>query len=238
VTLAEVADVACHEALGLRWALVRSLRVPPDEVAPVLYTALPGHRVVTFDDALVDGLVTLGGRVARRAHDYAYDLATVPASYAESTAPQGFRLSQDLDAVALAAVHDAALPPGHVDHEPGFDHLADVRAMLAGEILGPLVPEACWQVSDDEGPCGAVFVVDRPETQDMPRQAWVVDVFVHPRAQGRGAGGTLLRRALAGARAAGFDRLGLVVTDGNPARAAYEALGFTYGKSGTNVDIP
>ena len=63
-------------------------------------------------------------------------------------------------------------------------------------------------------------------------------MFVHPRHQGRGLGRVLLQRAAAGARAAGYPTLGLVVSDGNPARAAYEAVGFAHLRSGTNVDLP
>jgi GNAT superfamily N-acetyltransferase len=238
VTLDDVATVRYDGAGGVRWALVSALRVPALDAAPVLLRDLAGHRVVTDDDALVAALVAGGGTVQRRGHDYEYDLSRVPASYAESPVPEGFSLSRELDPDGLVPAHTAANPPGHPDHEPGLDHLDDMRAMVGGRILGPLVPEASWQVSDGDGPCGAVLVVSRPPSIAGVGQAWVVDVFVHPRHQGRGLGGALLRRALAGAAAAGHARLGLVVSDGNPARAAYDALGFTHLRSGTNVDLP
>lgn len=237
MTLDDVADVRYDDAGGVPWAFV-TLRVPVAIAAPVLLAARPGRRVVTDDEDLVTALVAGGGRVQRRGHDYTYDLSRVPASYAEAPAPQGFSLTRSLDVVALAAVQDAANPPGHPDHDPALDHVDDVRAMVEGRILGPLVPQASWQACDDAGPCGAVFVVARPRVADRPPSAWVVDVFVHPRAQRRGVGGALLRRALAGAAQAGHATLGLVVSDGNPARAAYESVGFTHVRSGTNVDLP
>jgi GNAT superfamily N-acetyltransferase len=235
-SLDDVAEVAYDATGGVRWAIV-TLRQSAAEAAPVLLAALPGHRVVTEDDDLVDALVAAGGRVQRRGHDYAYDLAGVPDDWAETPAPQGFRITGDLDAAGLVEAHTAANPPGHPDHEEGLDHLDDLRAMIGGEVIGALVPEASWQVEDAGGPCGAILVVDRVRA-DGARVAWVVDVFVHPRHQGRGLGGMLLRRAVAGARRAGYPALGLVVSDGNPARAAYDAVGFTHLRSGTNVDLP
>jgi GNAT superfamily N-acetyltransferase len=238
VTLDDVARVRYDGAGGVRWALVSALRVPVAEAAPVLLASLGGHRVVTDDDDLVAALVAGGGTIQRRGHDYEYDLATVPASYAEWPAPQGFQVTRSLDPDGLVEAHTAANPPGHPDHDPALDHLDDLHAMVGGRILGPLVPEASWQVNNGDGPCGAILVVSRPPSLAGVGQAWVVDVFVHPRHQGRGLGGLLLRRALAGAAAAGHARLGLVVSNGNPARAAYDAVGFTHLRSGTNIDLP
>lgn len=234
--LDDVATVAYDDAGGVRWAIV-TLRRPAAEAAPVLLAELPGHRLVTEDDALVDALVAAGGRIQRRAHDYAYDLSTVPDGWAERPAPQGFRITSRLDAAGLVEAHTAANPPGHPDHEEGLDHLDDLRAMIGGKVIGPLVPEASWQVEDADGPCGAILIVDRTRA-DGSRVAWVVDVFVHPRHQGRGLGRVLLQRGVAGGKAAGHHTLGLVVSDGNPARAAYDAVGFTHLQSGTNVDLP
>jgi GNAT superfamily N-acetyltransferase len=225
------------DAGGVRWVIVTPAR-PAAEVAPVLLERFGGHRIVTGDDDLVALLVAGGGTVQRRAHDYAYDLATVPDEWAETPAPQGFWLTRDLDPAGLAPAKDVANPPGHPDHEPGMDHADDLRSMIAGEVIGPLVPEASWQVSDGGGrPVGAILVVERTDAR-RPGLTWVVEVFVDPRHQGKGLGGVLLRRALAGAKQAGYTTTGLVVSDGNPARHAYDAVGFTHVRSGTNVDLP
>jgi GNAT superfamily N-acetyltransferase len=231
-----VATFTRDDAGGVRWAILTPVR-PAAEVAAVAATSLAGHRVVTEDDAIVAALVARGGTVQRRGHDYVYDFATVLPEWAETPAPQGFRLTRNLDPAGLAEAHEQANPPGHPDHEPGLDHVRDLEAMVAGEVIGPLVPEASWQVSDGEGPQGAILVVERPD-RDEPGRTWVVDVFVHPRHQGKGLGTVLLKRSLAGARSAGYATMGLVVSDGNPARRAYDAVGFTHVRSGTNVDLP
>jgi GNAT superfamily N-acetyltransferase len=231
-----LADVLLDDSMGLRWAIL-TLRAPGATAAPYVLARFPGHRVVTEDDALVSALVAAGGTVARRGHDYEYDLALVPPAWGDEPAPEPYRLSQDLDPVALAPVHAAAVPEGHPDYEAGLDHVEDLRAMLAGELLGPNVPEATWQVSDDAGPAGAVIVSARPMRGGGTR-AWVLDVFLDPRHQGRGLGRVLMRRALAGAARAGLPAMGLVVSDGNPARRLYESLGFTHLRSGSSIDVP
>jgi GNAT superfamily N-acetyltransferase len=220
---------------GIEWLIVEELLAPPAEVARVLRQDATGVRVVTDDDALVAALVKLGGTIQRRGHDYEYDVSKAPDEWAETPAPQGFALSNDLDAAGLVEAHALANPPGHPDHEADLDHLDDLRSMIDGKVLGPCVREATWQAADADGPCGAVIVVDR---EGAIRRGWVVEVFVHPKHQGRGLGRVLLQRAVAGTRAAGIPRLGLVVSDGNPARKAYDALGFTHLRSGTNVDLP
>ena len=229
MTLDDVAQVTYDDAGGVRWAIV-ALRAPAADAAPVVLRELSGYRVVTDDTAFADLLVAGGGRVQRRAHDYVYDLSAPPA---EPVAPQGFRLSHDLDVEALAPVKDRANPPGHPDHQPGLDHVADLRELLSGQVIGAIVRDATWQVSGADGPCGAILVCERPDPG-----TWVLDVFVDPRLHGRGLGGLLLRASLAGAARADYPAMGLVVTDGNPARAAYEAVGFRLRMSGTNVELP
>ncbi|HVF03936.1 MAG TPA: GNAT family N-acetyltransferase [Frankiaceae bacterium] len=234
---ARIADLLLDEADGARWCVLLATHAPTGVLAPALLTAYSGYRVVTKDDELVGLLVGAGARIRRRAHDYEFDLAAVPAEWAEAAAPPGFRLSREMDPVALGPAKDAANPPGHPDHETGMDHVADLRELLSGAVIGANVPAATWQVSDGDGPCGGIVVSERA-ARDGGTFTWVLDVFVHPRHQGRGLGGVLLRRALAGAAAAGYPRMGLVVTDGNPARAVYDRVGFRLVSSGTSVDVP
>jgi GNAT superfamily N-acetyltransferase len=236
VSLDGLAEVRYDEAAGVRWAIV-TLRAPAAEVAPVALEALRGHRVVTESDEFVALLVAGGGTVQRRAHNYEHDLATVPPEWAESPAPQGFRLSPDVDPEGLVAAHAAAYPPGHPDHRPELDHAGELRWLLSGTVIGATVRPATWQLDGPDGPCGAVVVCERYSTV-KPTGTWVLDVFVDPRHAGRGLGGLLLRRAIGGAAAAGYPNMGLVVTDANPARAVYERLGFVLVRSGTNVDLP
>jgi len=59
-----------------------------------------------------------------------------------------------------------------------------------------------------------------------PGIGFVLHVAVHPAAQGKGIGTHLVRELADAFRDAGYDRIGLGVTDGNPARRLYERLGF------------
>lgn len=218
------------DSMGVRWLLVHELLASPEEVAETILKQHRGERVVTDDDRLVALLVESGGTIQRRGHDYEHDLANVPPPPAP---PDGWTLTHDLDPAGLVEAHERANPPGHPDHDLTLDHLDDLTDMANGKVLGPLVREASWQVSDGKGPQGAVMVVER-----APGRGWVVDVFVHPEHQGKGLGRLLMAHAVHGAKQAGLSTLGLVVTDGNPARALYDATGFRHLRSGTNVDVP
>lgn len=228
-----LAEILLDEVVGKRWAIVQAMHAPAAAVAPALLATYAGHRAVTDDDDLAALLVAGGGTVARQAHDYTYDLAGVPPGWADTVAPQGFALSPVTGSAALAEAHAAAVPPGHPDHDPDLDHADDLRAMLAGEIFGPNVSAATWQVGDDHGACGAIIVSERG-----PGGTWVLDVFVDPRHHGKGLGRALLRRSLAGAAQAGYATMGLVVTEGNPARRLYDSTGFLHTGSGSSVDLP
>jgi GNAT superfamily N-acetyltransferase len=224
------------------WALGAALRPGADVTAAAaeLRATLPGTRVATSDEALVEALVSLGGRVQRRGHDYEYDLTTVPGRFAAPELPAGARLLPvgPADARALAPAHDAALPPDHPDHEAGLDHVDDLEQMLTGRVLGPLCADASWQVLVDGRPEGAVIVVARPEFGDRSARLWVVDIFLSPQRHGQGLGRALLQRSLHGAAAFGHELMGLVVTVGNPAQRLYESVGFRLVATGTNVDLP
>ena len=231
-----LAELLLDEAGGERWVVVQETFAPAGAVAAALLAAYGGHRAVTSDEALDQLLVDAGGVVRRRAHDYLYDLAGVPASWASADVP-GVAFAPGLDPVAQAPVKDAANPPGHPDHQAGLDHEQDLRELLSGEVIGANVPDATWQAADDAGPCGGIVVSER-RSPEHGLITWVLDVFVHPRVQGRGIGGALMRRSLAGAARAGYRATGLVVSDGNPARAVYEALGFRLTRSGSSIDLP
>lgn len=211
----------------------------PNVVATALLAELPGHRAETEDDALVTALVARGGRVQRRAHDYVRDLTVgIPDDWAEPALPAGWRLAPASDAAGLAGPHAAAYPVGHPDHNPDLDHARELDGMITGKILGPLVPEASWQAERVGVPRGAAVVVNRPAFGEMSARLWLIELFLHPDDTGLGIGTALLRRSLAGAAAAGHQLMGLVVSDGNPARELYEKVGFTLVMSGTSVDLP
>jgi GNAT superfamily N-acetyltransferase len=83
-----------------------------------------------------------------------------------------------------------------------IDGLTDT---VAGALLVTAMPAAAWW---DGGP-------------------WLCDLFVAPTHQGAGIGRQLLQLMIARCTEGGYERIGLSVTDGNPAERLYRALGFT-----------
>lgn len=223
------------EMEGVLWVLDTRATGDVETAADALLDEVPGGRVDTDDEALVAALVARGGRLRRRAHDMEYDLSRPLPDLVELP---GYAFAPVAAPEPLAAVHRLAFAPGHVDHRPDEDIDAMMRRVLAGEVIGPFVPAASWQVEHGGTVVGAVLVVDRPAFGGMSARAWILDVFVDPAHQGRGVGDALARRAVVGAREAGFAHVGLVVSDGNPARRTYERVGFVVTVSGTTVDLP
>jgi GNAT superfamily N-acetyltransferase len=226
---------------SVRWALDAELApgTTPGEAADALVRELPGHRVSTTDDRLVEALVARRGTIQRRAHDYGYDTATADPAWLDLKPPAGYAVEPMTDPGLLQPVCDRAYPAGHVDFESHRSFPDGLRQIATGTVVGPLLTGACLQVRTGTALVGAIVVTDRPPFGARQRRvAWVTELFVDPAHAGRGLGTLLLRRALAATAAAGLDRAGLVVTDRNPARRRYEQVGFTLVASGTNVDLP
>ena len=117
----------------------------------------------------------------------------------------------------------AAFPLGHVDwrDEPRETTLGDLERHLAGPDFGPLLPGSGLAIAPDGTVAGAILLGVLPG--DPPLNGpWVIELFRHPRH--RGVGRPLLDRALA---LVPVDVLGLIVSQGNPARYVYEDAGFT-----------
>ncbi len=194
-------------------------------VAAIL-AALPGH-VVGSTEELGDALVRAGAEPWRRATVMSRDarppLDPTPATPAGLVlAPVGDRGPDDL----LEAII-AAYPPGHPDHRAhsGRDReREDLRGLLCGDILGPLLACSRVALAPDARVVGAVLVNDAPGTAPFGGP-WIGELFRAPWAPA-GTGAALLAAAIDAARRAGVTPLSLVVTDGNPAIRVYERLGF------------
>jgi GNAT superfamily N-acetyltransferase len=137
--------------------------------------------------------------------------------------PPGYRLTHvDRPAADLLEAYRAAFPPSHVDHrdEPPARSLEELESHLSGREFGPLLHGSGLAVVADGTVVGAILLGVLPG--DPPLSGpWVIEVFRHP--DHRGVGRALLERALA---LADVPTLGLMVTEGNPARRLYEGLGF------------
>jgi GNAT superfamily N-acetyltransferase len=194
-----------------------------EHAAAVVLAELRGMRIAG-DEPLGRALVAAGGRPLRHAHLLSRDLRADPAPPAW-TEPPGVRLTDvDRPAADLVEAFRAAYPPGHLDHrhEPPERSQADLAEMLGGRY-GPLQPGSGLAIAGDRRVAGAVLLGTLPG--DPPKNGpWLIELFRDP--SYRGVGRPLLERALALATGAGLPALGLAVTDANPARGLYEALGF------------
>jgi GNAT superfamily N-acetyltransferase len=176
-----------------------------------------------------------GARLVRHAHDMELDLATTGSAGVGvgPALPEGLTLSADVALVpALVRARLAAYPPGHPDAGPSGRSADEVEQdlinLLAGSAAGPVLQDASATVMDAAGMVVAAAIITRlgPEAWGWPGGPWVADVLVVPAWQGHGLGRALLTRAIAHCRAAGEARIGLTVTEGNPAQRLYASLGF------------
>ena len=136
-------------------------------------------------------------------------------------------LTADVDSLSRLEVE--CRPPGHVDRAQVLEVVADgsFRRLVAGDLMGPVLPAASAQVEDTDGSLvGACIVVLWQGAPPWPGGPWIADIHVMPDRQGRGLGTALLQRAIVASWAMGSVRIGLNVTNGNRAKALYERFGF------------
>jgi GNAT superfamily N-acetyltransferase len=183
----------------------------------------------THDRAAAAQLLASGCRLRRLAYDMVVDLDTtaIP-SLQPATGVSVEALDCDPKVIAIAAT--AATPPDHVDFEvwSGVDRTRYWRQLLAGEgPCGAILPAASRLLRDENGVVvGAMAVAAMRASDWWPGDPWVPEIFVVPGFQELGLGGFLLGHAMRTCAAAGHSRLGLTVSDGNPARRLYERCGF------------
>ncbi len=185
----------------------------------------------THDGIEAARLLAVGGRLRRLAYDMAVDLIAAPTPETRAL-PAGVRLERvdnsDIDGIALAAAD--AVPPDHVDFGiwSGVDRFEYWRQLLAGEgPCGSVLPAASCLVRDHEDAIMAVLLVtDMPASEWWAGGPWIPEVFVIGGQQGRGLGRLLVGHAVRACVDGGYRRLGLTVSDGNPARHLYERFGF------------
>ncbi len=196
------------------------------DVLDVLHSEFSGWVVVVpveWGTALCEG----GARFVRHAHAMHRDLLgdPPPAEWSRLAPAAGLRVvPADRDARDVLPAWRAAFPAGHVDWFDGTDEEALVtrmRPLLAGEVLGPVLPSSAMVVDELDRVVAACVVCDHPHGTP-----WVGDVFRRPEPEFAGLGALLLRRALAALASDGVPLVGLAVTEGNPARAIYERLRF------------
>ncbi|WP_431968023.1 GNAT family N-acetyltransferase [Actinacidiphila sp. bgisy160] len=220
---------------GRPWADLARV-VGPDPV-PAVLAGMPGWAV-SGSVELGEQLVRHGARVLRHAHGMERDLVAdpPPREWASVPLPDGLRVVPcDRAAHELFPAWRAAFSPGHPDHHQGSDEEAldaQLAPLLSGAVLGPVL--ACSTLAVD----GAGHVVAGVVVTDRDGRPWVATVFRQPESRYAGLGSRLLRRMLADAAAGGLARIGLAVSDANPARGLYEQLGFAVTDTSLTVLVP
>lgn len=203
--------------------------VPVERAVAAVLEQLGGMRVAA-DPELGRALMDRGGRLLRHGHLMSRDLGDRPAW----SDPPGYRLTVvDRPAADLVAAHRAAFALGHVDwrDEPPGRTRTTLERDMSGEEFGPLLPGSGLAIAPDGTVAGAILlgVIDGDPPLNGP---WVIELFRDP--AHRGVGRALLDRALA---LAPVGTLGLIVSEGNPARYLYEDAGFRYVSSRLVVQL-
>ncbi|MEU6407197.1 GNAT family N-acetyltransferase [Microbispora sp. NPDC046933] len=193
--------------------------------ADAVASRMPGW-VVSAPVELGRALLNRGARLLRHMNVMLCDLPI--ARPVAGAAPDGFRMVPcDRPPAEIFPAWFAAYPPGHPDYRPRDGEKAleeELVPLLTGEEIGPLLP--CSVLAVRDGSPGRGEVVGGVFVNDSNRGPWVADVFRHPDRSPRGLGALMLSAALVRASEGGLTGIGLVVTEGNPARRVYERLGF------------
>ncbi|MFE9492615.1 GNAT family N-acetyltransferase [Streptomyces sp. NPDC006641] len=220
---------------GHPWADLAEV-VGPDPVDTIV-SGMSGWAV-SGSVSLGEQLLRRGARVMRHAHEMRRDLVACPppADWSSCFLGDGLRaVPCDLTADVVFPAWRAAFPADHPDHHSGSDEEALnklLAPMLAGSVLGPVLPCSTLTVDETDRVVAGAIITDR---DGLP---WIADVFRRPEARYAGLGANLLRRALSAAAADGLADMSLVVSDANPARRVYEKLGFELTGTSLTVVVP
>jgi len=198
---------------------------------------LPGWQVAA-EPALGRALLEAGATPVRHAHTMVVRTDVADDSWRDADPGPGLRVIpvdiETLSPMALLESQRAAYPPEHPDHEDEIGMVGLLVLIMGGDVLGPLLPESGLVCRGDTVVAG-LLLNDRPG--EAPEGgAWVADVWRHP--DHRGLGTVLLKRAIAGLRDRGVTHLSLTVTEGNPARARYDLLGFQHAIEALRIRLP
>jgi mycothiol synthase len=188
--------------------------------------------VRTQDPMEAERLLRGGHRLRRLAHDMSADLPEPEAPAGAASTPAGFHLvgmdARTPSQIALAAA--SATPPDHVDHAvwSAVNREEYWARLLDGDgPCGPVEPGASrLLVGPAAAIAGAIAVTAMAPSAWWRGGAWIPEIFVLPDFQNRGLGRLLLGHAMGAARTSGHPRMGLTVSEGNPARRLYERQGF------------
>jgi ribosomal protein S18 acetylase RimI-like enzyme len=230
----------------------------PEQAVAAVLADLPGWKVATTDEALAQDLVAAGCRLLRFSHLYTLSLAIVAPALEEGAQ----KLAEKFKSLTFTSVEQyatsasqwdalidlslAAYPEGHPDAESQDRSWVrgELESLISGSVIGPLVEggsEVAVTSTSSTSPAGravGLLLINEMPGQPPMGGPWVSEVCRSPEATLSGLGSLLLVRAARRLHADGRSTLSLVVTDGNPARATYERLGFEFVTSSWKVQVP
>ncbi len=233
-----VARFRSDDRAGIRAA--GGLRLEPgvdaDVAVPVILAGLRGHRVSGRPE-VGERLIAAGAVRQRHVRILSRPLASVEEP---PELPAGIHLTPlDRPVADLTASSMAAYPPGHWDFPPGGDRPDGVAerlsALLAGELIGPLIAPSRLAVGTDGRVVGGAIVTDAPGPEPLTGP-WIADLWREPGRRGLGA--VLLAHTLREIHRHGGRTAGLSVTHGNPALRVYERAGFALRLELLSVELP
>lgn len=196
---------------------------------------LAGARLETPHEGLLTALLADGLTPGRASTTLTHDLADLPEP---APLPNGWTWRAPGWDDDLAEALTAAYGPQHPDGGWQRYHTAAVRGMLERNDPVPALAAATARVAGPDGrSAGHVLTAGPVPWTDQPC-GWVLNLGVHPNAQGRGLGRALLDRALHGTRETGLPSLDLSIVDGGPARRMYDAAGFRVLERVLTVQLP
>ena len=214
----------------------RELEIP--DLLDLMLERWAGWQVAA-DPELGQALLQRGATTVRHAHTLTVDTAQAPDSWRDITVSPDLRIEPvdvtTLSPLALLPSQEAAYPSSHPDHETDRGTLLGLLDLvMGGDVVGPLLDESSLVLDGDDVVAG-LLVNQRPGEAPVGGP-WVADVWRHP--DYRGLGTILLQRAIVSLRDRGVPHLTLTVTEGNPARTRYEALGFQHRVEALRVRLP
>lgn len=201
-----------------------------DIVSPAVHSERMRKPVVrTTEAAEAEALLARGGSLLRYSYEMALDLRIEELPEARPV-PRGLTLAAiDRPAAELAAAAETAFPPDHADSAiwAEMNRVSYWEELLSGRVTGPILPRCSRLLVRPQGTVvGAVMVTLMEASDWWSGGPWIPEMFVVPRWQGKGLGGLLLSFVINRCAASGHPRIGLTVSDTNPAKGFYQRFGF------------
>ncbi|MEO8105985.1 MAG: GNAT family N-acetyltransferase [Actinomycetes bacterium] len=214
------------------------------DVVEAVFADLAGWSLTTTHDPLADALVRRGATPTRHFSLMSVDLRSIDL---EEHSAEGQLLrslsvrrlrSEDPIPPEVVPLVRSAYPPGHADEEHGSDEdiIGDIQRAQSGGRLGPLMDQSAFFFDAER--LVAMLLINRVPGAAPLGGPWVTDVCRAPDSKYAGLGRTMLLRLMRLLIDNGEAALSLAVTEGNPARRLYEALGFTVVATTRKVRVP